>query len=198
MIIMRARCLVILAAVVGLFSTPAAPAAVRTVGVVDFYALRTLASFGGATPTRFAADDLSLMLADASGGRFMVAERATMEQAEAQMGWQGDDVLRFARLGALARAANADQLVVGWITLLAVSVGGGNTKPPDGGNGPPTALSNLVLQVFDATQGRIVSESHASGFAMGASPHLLQEWALHRALAPAVAPLVETLTSHAP
>ena len=128
----------------------------------------------------------------------MVAEREAMEQAEAQLGWQGDDVLRFARLQALARAANADQLVVGWITLLAVSVGGGNTKPPDGGNGPPTALSNLVLQVFDAGQGRIVSETHESGFAMGAGPHLLQEWALHRALVPAIPSLVATLTSDGP
>ena len=195
---MRARCLVFLAAMIGLFATPGAPAAVQTVGVVDFYALRTPASFGGATPTRFAADGLSRMLADASGGRFMVVERATMEQAETQLGWRGDEVLRVARLRALARAANADQLVVGWITLLAVSVGGGGSKPPDGGNGPPTALSNLVLQVFDAAQGRIVSETHESGFAMGASPHLLQEWALHRAMAPAIAPLVATIMSHAP
>ena len=195
---MRARCLVVLAAMIGLVSTPAAPAAVPIVGVVDFYARRTLASFGGATPTRFAANDLSQMLAGASGGRFMVAEREAMEQAEAQLGWQADDVLRFARLRALAHAANADQLVVGWITLLAVSVGGGNTKPPDGGNGPPTALSNLVLQVFDAGQGRIVSETRESGFAMGASPHLLQEWALHRALVPAIPPLVATLTSGGP
>jgi hypothetical protein len=195
---MRARCLVILAAVVGLFSTPAAPAAVPAVGVVDFYARRTLASFGGATPTRFAANDLSQLLADASAGRFTVAAREAMEQAEAQLGWQGDDVLRFARLRELARAASVDQLVVGWITLLAVSVGGGNSKPPDGGNGPPTALSNLVLQVFDAGQGRIVGETHESGFAMGASPHLLQEWALHRALVPAIPALMATLTSQAP
>ena len=195
---MRARCLVILAATIGLSSTPGASAVVPTVGVVDFYALRTLASFGGSAPTRFAADDLSRMLAEASGGHFMVAGRATMEQAETQLGWQGDDVRRFARLQALARAANADQLVVGWITLLAVSVGGGNSKPPDGGNGPPTALSNLVLQVFDAAQGRIVSETHESGFAMGAAPHLVREWALHRAMAPAIAPLVATIMSHAP
>ena len=87
---MRARCLVILAAMIGLFATPGAPAAVQTVGVVDFYALRTHASFGRATPTRFAADELSRMLAGASEGRFVVAERATMEQAEIQLGWQGD------------------------------------------------------------------------------------------------------------
>jgi hypothetical protein len=195
---MRARCLVILAAMIGLFATPGAPAAVQTVGVVDFYALRTHASFGRATPTRFAADELSRMLAGASEGRFVVAERATMEQAEIQLGWQGDDVLRFARLGTLARAVNADQLVVGWITLLAVSVGGNGSKPPDGGNGPPTALSNVVLQVFDAAQGRIVSETHESGFAMGAGPHILQEWALQRAMAPAVAPLVATIMSQTP
>ena len=195
---MRARYPAIIAAMIGLVLTAPALATTETVGVVDFYTYRTSASFGGLTPTRFAADDLSPMLADVSGGRFAVVERATMEQAEAQLGWQNGDVLRFERLRALARAVNADRLVVGWITLLAVSVGGGNTKPPDGGNGPPTALSNLVLQVFDAGQGRIVGETHESGFAMGASPHLLQEWALHRALVPAVAPLVDALMSPSP
>ena len=188
MVIMRASCLMILAAMIGLIPASPAPAAVLAVGVVDFYALRTFASFSGITPTRFAADDLSPMLASVSGGRFAVVESAAMEQAESQLGWQNGDVLRFERLRALARAVNADRLVVGWITLLAVSVGRSNNKLANGGNGPPTALSNLVFQVFDAGQGRIVSEMRESGFAMGASPHLLQEWALHRALCPRSSP----------
>ena len=195
---MRAGCLAIIAAMIGLVLTTPALAATQTVGVVDFYTHRTSASFGGLTPTRFAADDLSPMLANVSGGRFAVVGRSTMEQAEAQLGWQNGDVLRFERLRALARAVNADRLVVGWITLLAVSVGRSNNKLANGGNGPPTALSNLVFQVFDAGQGRIVSKMRESGFAMGASPHLLQEWALHRALVPAVVPLVAALMSPAP
>jgi hypothetical protein len=195
MVIMRASCLMILAAMIGLIPASPAPAAVLAVGVVDFYALRTFASFSGITPTRFAADDLSPMLADASEGRFTVAERSTMEQAEAQLDWQGGDVLHFERLRALAHAAKVDRLVVGWITLLVVSVGGGGKKMPPDGNGPPMGMSNLVLQVFDAAQGRIVSETRASGFAMGAGPSLLQQWVLHRALVPAVAPLVSALTA---
>ena len=118
-----------------------------------------------------------------------------MEQAEAQLDWQGGDVLHFERLRALAHAAKVDRLVVGWITLLVVSVGGGGKKMPPDGNGPPMGMSNLVLQVFDAAQGRIVSETRASGFAMGAGPSLLQQWVLHRALVPAVAPLVSALTA---
>jgi len=162
---------------------------------VNFYAPSPLETFDGIDPKRFAADELSAMLAQASAGRLTVIPRPVIEQAESHLGWQETDVLRFERLQALGRAVNADQLIVGWIPLLVVEVGGGTgMMPPDGG-GPPMAEANLVEQVFSVAQGRIVSEMHTSGFAMGANGPLLMRWSLERALQPAVAPLISAVTS---
>jgi hypothetical protein len=100
----------------------AAPAA-RMVGVVDFYTPSPLGAFGIA-PERFAADDLSTLLAQAAAGRFVVVPRAEMARAQAAMRWENLDNLNFARLRAIAGAVGADSVVVGWIQLLAV-VGAG-------------------------------------------------------------------------
>jgi hypothetical protein len=190
LVIVAAAAGVILPAPIGVGAQPA-PA----VGVVDFYAPSPLETFDGIQPKRFAADELSAMLAQASAGRLSVIPRPVIEQAESHLGWQETDVLRFERLQALGRAVNADQLIVGWIPLLVVEVGNGTgMMPPDGG-GPPTATANLVVQVFSVAQGRIVTEMHTSGFALGAIPVVLTQWVLQRALQPAVAPLISAVTS---
>jgi hypothetical protein len=190
LVIVAAAAGVILPAPIGARAQP--PPAV---GVVSFYAPSPLETFDGIDPKRFAADELSAMLAQASAGRLTVIPRPVIEQAEAHLGWQETDVLRFERLQALGRAVNADQLIVGWIPLLVVEVGNGTgTMPPDGG-GPPTATANLVEQVFSVAQGRIVTEMHTSGFALGAIPVVLTQWVLQRAVQPAVAPLISAVTS---
>jgi hypothetical protein len=63
-------CVVVLLSVVGLLTTEGgASSRVRTLGVVDFYAVTPLGSFEGSLPERFAADDLSDLLIRASGGQ---------------------------------------------------------------------------------------------------------------------------------
>jgi len=172
--------------------------AAQTVGVVDFYTPATLRTIPGVTPELFAADELTGMLANASGGRFMVIPRRTMEQAEAQLGWHNWDALSFQRLQALGHAVNADHLIVGWIPLFVISEGGGSKVLPGESGGPSMATANLVVQVFSVAQGRILTETRGSGFAIAATSDLLAEWSLQRALQPAVAPLLSTLTSSAP
>jgi hypothetical protein len=172
--------------------------AAQAVGVVDFYTPGTLQTIPGVTPELFTADELTGMLANASGGRFMMIPRRTMEQAQAQLGWRNWDALSFERLQALGHAVNADHLIVGWIPLLVVDVGGGGkVMIPDGG-GPPTGTANLVVQVFSVPQGRIVTETRGAGFAIGGTSDLLAVWSLQRALQPTVEPVLGTLTSSAP
>ena len=171
--------------------------AAQAVGVVDFYSPGTLQTIPGVTPELFAADELTAMLANASGGHFTVIPRRTMLQAQSQLGWRNWDALSFQRLQALGHAVNADHLIVGWIPLLVISEGGGKTMPPDSG-GPPEATANLVVQVFGVAEGRILTETRGSGFALGATSNLLAEWSLQRALQPTVAPVLGALTSSAP
>ena len=171
--------------------------AAQAVGVVDFFTPGTLQTIPGVTPELFAADELTGMLANASGGRFTMIPRRAMEKAEAQMGWRNWDALSFQRLQALGHAVNADHLVVGWIPLLVVTEGGGKTIPPDSG-GPPEATANLVVQVFSVAEGRILTETRGSGFAVGSTSDLLTVWSLQRALQPTVASVLGTLTSSAP
>jgi hypothetical protein len=202
MIMRISSLLAFLIAVLIVTLTASAPArvaaqAAQAVGVVEFYSPGTLQTFPGLTPQSYAADQLSEMLAHASGGHFMVIPRPEIFHAETQLGWEGFDALRFERLQALGHAVNADHLIVGWIPLLVVTQGSGTTMPPDGG-GPPMATTNLVLQVFSVSEGRIISETHQSGFAIGATVTLLAEWALQRALQPAVVPILATLTSTSP
>lgn len=178
----------------------AAPA-VRMVGVVDFYAQSPLGAYSGLVPERFAADDLSDLLAHAADGRFAVIPRATIGQAEATLRWQNADVLHFDRLRTLARAVGADSLVVGWIPLLVIHGGGGMPMPRDhdgNGAGPSSADANLVVQVFDAAQGRLVAETRPSASVIGMTRVLLAERVVHEALEPAVPPLLSALTSPAP
>jgi hypothetical protein len=170
------------------------------VGVVDFYAPTPLGAFSGVIPERFAADDLSSLLTHASAGRLEVIPRETMQRAEGAMRWQEADVLHFDRLRALARAVAADRLVLGWIPLLQVEASGGGGVPvPDDGGGPPTALANLVLQVFDETQARVVAETRGSAeITIGVSRSQLAVQVLHIALARAQPDVLRMLMAQAP
>src|SRR5579862_4199350 len=163
----------------------AATPSVPVVGVVDFYAATSLGSFEGGSLERFAADDLSGQLVRAGGGQMAVAPRRSVRQAEASLGWRTDDALRFDRLRALARATGADQLVVGWITLL--TVGGG------GEGGPPAAEASVVVQVFDAASGQIVTSVSAKASTLLGTRTVMAERTLHAALSPTVAALLVTL-----
>jgi hypothetical protein len=170
------------------------------VGVVDFYAPTPLGAFSGVFPERFAADDLSSLLARAPAGRLEVIPRETMQRAEGAMRWQETDVLHFDRLRALAHAVAADRLVLGWIPLLQVEAGGGGGVPvPDDGGGPPTALVNLVLQVFDEAQARVVAGTRTSAeITMGISRSQLAVQVLHIALERAQPDVLRMLTAQAP
>ncbi len=186
-------CLAVLLAVVGLHTTEAsASPSVRTLGVVDFYAVTPLGAFEGGFPERFAADDLSDLLVRASGDRVAVTSRGVVRRAEASSGWRDEDVLRFSRLEALAHAIGADQLVIGWITRLDVETGGSR----DGG--PPMADVSVVVQVFDAAQGRIVAETRHSAFTLlfGTRTYVAEQ-GLHLALSPTV-PWLTTILAQTP
>ena len=176
----------------------AAAATGRTVGVVDFYSPTPLGAFGF-VPERFGADELSTLLAQSGGGQLTVVPRDSMGNAEASVGWQNTDVLHFDRLRVLAQAAGANTLVVGWISMLVVRAGGGGGGFPPNGSGPPMADTNLVLQVFDAAQGRLVGETRQSGSVVLATTRvLLAKQVLHDALARGVSPLVGALSAGTP
>jgi hypothetical protein len=168
----------------------AAPAA-RTVGVVDFYAPTPLGAFGFA-PEQFAAADLSALLSGAGAGQLTIVSRQSMERAEASLGWQGADVLRFDRLGALARAVGANALIVGRIPLL---------DNLEGGRTPPEAsvYTTLWLQIFDVAPGRFVAETRQSAVVIAAIQRDLRtKQVLHDALVRAVPPLVDALNTGSP
>jgi hypothetical protein len=73
-------------------------------------------------------------------------------------------VLRFARLRELARALDADLLLLGWIDRLDLDRGGGNQ-----GRGSPlvTGFATVTVQVFDPRQGRILSQVERSTYEIG-------------------------------
>jgi hypothetical protein len=168
----------------------AAPPA-ATVAVVDFYAITPVPPVSGLIAERFAADDLSAMLA----GRVRVIPRPTVQQAERDLGWRDGDVLKYGRLEELARRLHADRLVVGWIRELVNTSPGSDGTVPRMGNGPIMGFAVLVVQVFDAAQGRIVAQVQGEGDAVGMVRLVLTEQVLHRALAPTVGPLSSALAA---
>ncbi len=175
---------------------PAAAASIPAVGVVDFYLLSPSYS-PTLLPGRYAADDLSAMLAQAGAGRITVIPRAQVELAEGSLGWQEADALHYARLSSLARLLGVDRLAVGWIRVLDVERGGGHEDPRMGGGAPTSATAILQVQVFDATQGRILSGTQSEATAMGLVDYVVAQAALHRALGPMVAPTLAGLTGAA-
>lgn len=190
--------LLVVAAVLPPRQTAGAAPAIPTVGVVDFYAISPVAPIVGVIAERFSADDLSTMLARAGTERLTVLPRAAVQQAEREEGWRNADVLRYARLRSLAERLHADRLVVGWIRQLIVNTDSDGGAFPKLGGGPIMASAVLVVQVFDAAGGRIVSEMQTEGEAIGSVRPILTEIVLHRALEPAIAHTVDALTAPAP
>jgi hypothetical protein len=168
------------------------------VAVVDFYALTPLTTFSGVFPERFLADDLAAQLAREAGDRLEVIPRDAVQRSEREMQWNEADVLRFDRLRALAGALGADRLVVGWIPLLSVDEGsgGGGGRTSDGGGGPGVTRVDisLVIQVFDASQGRIVDEARYEHEDAGGLRSQLALRAMHNVLRPAIPALLDRLT----
>lgn len=195
----RVRCAWALGALVGMLlagagvaacGRAAQAAAVPVVGVVDFYAPQPIDGALGVVPERFSADDLSAALARAGEGRITVVPRGQVSAAEAALRWRGSDVLNFSRLGALAQRVGADRLVVGWITLFSFSPMD-DASPP---GGQYLGTVNLVVQVFDAAQGRLVWQTKGTALGEGIILGLVMQQVLHQALAPTVAPTLAALT----
>jgi hypothetical protein len=169
-----------------------------TLGVVDFYAISPVETVAGVVPQATAADQLSALLAQSSS-RYAVIPRRTMGEGEAALGWQESDVLRFTRLQALAGRVHADRLVVGWIEVLAVgdgSSGPGLTRVSE--RGTPTGFASLVVQVFDASRGRIVAEVRGTGYGQGLVRARITEATLENALQPLAGALLPALTASGP
>lgn len=147
-------------------------AADRTVAVALFYAPTPITTYSGLVPEEYASADLSARLAAASGGRFTVVPRDRVRAQEDGLRWREWDALRFARLQQLGHAAGADTVVVGWIDSLVLDRLGGGRSGFDmgGGDGGGVLIATAVMtvQTFDATQGRIVSQTKVAGHAMGA------------------------------
>jgi hypothetical protein len=168
-----------------------------TVAVVDFYLLSPAAPLLGVVPEWFAADDLSVMLARAGKGQLDLVPRPGVLRAERDIAWQEADVLHYARLAELAGRLQADRLVVGWIRQLNVERDPGAAFPHLG-SGLTLADAVITVQIFDARQGRIVAEIHATGDAVGSVRSWLAKQVLHRALQPTIRPLVSGLTAPEP
>jgi curli biogenesis system outer membrane secretion channel CsgG len=85
--------------------------------------------------------------------------------------WHPEDALRFTRLQQLAASLGADRVVAGWIRQFDVggSGGGGGRDFELGGGagGLITGAADVVYQVFDAAQGRIVYETESVGHSVG-------------------------------
>lgn len=189
----------IFAAVLGLAVAlaPGAAGGPLKVAVVDFYAPTPLTTFSGVFPERFLADDLTALLAREAGDRLVVIPRDAVQRSERETQWSGADVLHFDRLRALAGALGADRLVVGWIPLLSVDEGSGNGgRTSDGGGGPGITRIDisLVIQVFDAGQGRIVNEARYDRQDAGGPRSELALRTMDNALRPAIPALLDRLT----
>jgi hypothetical protein len=136
----------------------------------------------------------AMLTAAAGSGSITVLPRADVQRAEDGLHWQNQDALSFSRLGALAHAVGADRLVVGWLPIVGTA-GGGNEPPPGRtGNGVTPITANVVVQIFDAAQGRIVAETHSAGTAIsGPVAALGTEAMLRNALAPTIPWLLSNL-----
>jgi hypothetical protein len=168
-------------------------------GVVDFYAIVPVEAVSGVVPQRTAADELSGLLTRAGDSRYTVIPRRTMAEGEAALNWQESDVLHFNRLQALARRVNADRLVLGWIETL--TVGGGSTGreiPRVSEGHPMDGFASLVVQLYDASHGRIIAEVRGTGYAQGVVRLRVTEQVLDKALQPLAAALLLALPASGP
>ena len=199
----RRQCLPICAAIGSILFAGASPGSVvaadRTVAVALFYAPTPVNTYNGIAPEEYASADMSARLAASSAGRFAVVARERVRAQESGLRWQEWDALRYARLGELAHAAGADTIVVGWIQSLVLDRfgGGGHNFSMGGGEGGGvlSAVTVVVAQVFDASQGRIVHQTKVDGHALGAVPMIVVQGALDDAVRRAVAQLAGPLTA---
>jgi hypothetical protein len=160
-------------------SVPSAPAAAAAavrpvVAVAGFYAPGALPLSVLIDPQPYAADVLTALLVRGGGPVLTVLPRVTVLAEERTLGWHSPDVLNFSRLGALAQGVQADRLVVGWITRVAVTrldlfVFSGDVA--------------MNVQVFDARQGRIVWQRETEGFGLAGIPDAAVETAIAHGLA---------------
>ncbi len=173
----------------GLPHPGAAAATPPVVGVVIFYSPSPLPwAAMDVVPERYGADDLTASLAKVAQGRFAVLPRSTVEQAEQAMRWKTEDVLRYARLRELAGRLHADRLVVSWIRTLEIMLGGS-----DDALSPPVSRAAVTVQIFDASQGRLVMETQNSvAVADGRASTVLD-----RAVQPTVGPVSAALAAPA-
>jgi hypothetical protein len=188
MSIMRTfACCAALALAAGLTLEAAVASSVPSVGVCDFYALTPVPPVSGVIPEEFAADDFSAALAARANERYHVIARPSVRAAERDIRWRGSDVLSYGRLTELARRLHSDRLVVGWIRELVNA----SDVVVDGGNGPIQGSADVTVQVFDATQGRVIAETQGRGDALGAVRGAVTEEVLSRAVEatiPAISP----------
>ena len=199
--VLRALAAAIVVPAALLLSWGPAAAADHTVAVALFYAPTPVATYTGLIPEEYASGALSARLAAASGGRFTVVPRDRVRAQEGGLRWQEWDALRFARLQELGRAAGADTVVVGWIDSLVLDkLGGGPSDFDFGGDGGGvlTATAVMTVQIFDVTQGRIVSQTKVAGHATGAVTMRVVQKALDDTVSRATAQLPAALESGAP
>jgi hypothetical protein len=104
--------------------------------------------------------------------------------------WQRQDALSFERLTRLAQVLGADRLVLGWITTLSIE----GPQPMPDGNGPGVAQADVVVQIFDAGQDRVVAETRSSASTIGDMQEILVRSVLRDAVAPVVPWLVTQLS----
>lgn len=161
------------------------------IGVVDFYA-GPLRPLEGIVPETLAADDLAALVAHSAGAQVTVIPRATVREAESAIRWQGSDVLRFARLQELARALDADFLLVGRIDRLDLDRGSGGGAQTRARH-LTTGFAAVTVQVFDPRQGRLVSQVEQSAYEVGIVDARVAERLIRRvveATVPSILPII--------
>jgi hypothetical protein len=168
-IAIRARLLLVIALVCGLncWAAAAQPTQRAGVAVVDFYTPSPLPPVSGIIPEQRAADDLTDLLAVSAGQQVAILSRVAVREAESAIGWQGADVLRFDRLKRLAGMLNVDRLI----------------------------LVTVVVQVFDAKLGRLVSRVQRSAYEPSATGPEVTERLLRSVLERALSSLLPSLVS---
>jgi hypothetical protein len=186
------RLVLVIALVYGLSyqAAVAQPAQAARVGVVDFYTPSPLPPVSGIIPEERAADDLTDLLAGSAGQQVAVLSRVAVREAESAIGWQGVDVLRFDRLQRLARMVGADRLLVGWIQRLVLDRSGTERQ---GGGHFFSGFATVVVQVFDAEQGRLVSQVQQSAYEPSAIGPVVTERLLRRVLERAIPSVLPSL-----
>jgi hypothetical protein len=176
-----------IAVVLVMLAVPSAlGASQRRAAVADFYALSVLPFVDGLFAETFVADAVARMLPQASHGEIAVIPRADVRRAEREIRWRDSDALRFARLSELARAAEADWLVVGWIERLDVDTHRVGIGFPHVSTRPLSGFATVRIQLFDTAQGRIAAEASGSAYSLGVTQLFIAEQALRDAAARAL------------